>query len=370
METEPDGVEAVATAEEGRHLASPPLLIVDAVEHYFDAQGLGAGPIRWGRIGGGQSNVTYRIERGCDVFVLRRGPRPPLARSTHDMVREARILRLVGASGTPVPRILAVCDDESVLGVPFYVMEFVEGVIITDDIPAGLFSFADRRATSETAVDELVRLHRIDVSSGDLATLGRPAGYLERQVRRFAALWDVNATRDVPEVARISAWLAGNMPHTQAHSVVHGDYRLGNLMFAADEPARVVSILDWEMATLGDPLADLGYLTATYAEPGGFGTPLELTTVTREPGYLSRAELVERYRQRMPFDLDPLPWYQALALWKAAIFSEAIYTRWLSGERPDDTVFGPSLEAGVPRLLEAAMGFAGLAAPTDVEPAG
>ena len=123
-----------------------------------------------------------------------------------------------------------------------------------------------------------------------------------------------------------------------------------------------MGILDWEMATVGDPLADLGYLTATYAEPGSFPTPLEMTSVTREPGYLSREQLISRYRERMELNLDALPWYQTLALWKASIFCEAIYTRWLRGERPHDTGFGPSLEAGVPRLLAGARQFAGVTA--------
>jgi len=140
--------------------------------------------------------------------------------------------------------------------------------------------------------------------------------------------------------------------------VVHGDFRLGNLMYAPEAPARVVGLLDWEMSTVGDPLADLGYLTATYADPGGAPTPLELSSVTRNPGYPTSQDLAEHYGARTGLDLTPLPWYQALALWKSAIFCEAIYTRWLKGERPHDTEFGPTLEAGVPRLVESAREYA------------
>ncbi|UDL96852.1 phosphotransferase [Streptomyces longhuiensis] len=159
---------------------------------------------------------------------------------------------------------------------------------------------------------------------------------------------------------RIAGWLGRNLPTSQAATVVHGDYRMGNLMFAPRAPAEFVAILDWEVATLGDPLADLGYVTATYSEAGSPTTPLELTPVTQALGYLTRLQLADRYQSRTGLDLTPLPWYQTLALWKAAIFCEAIYTRWQRGERPNDTVFGPSLEAGVPRLLEMAAQYAGL----------
>jgi aminoglycoside phosphotransferase (APT) family kinase protein len=151
----------------------------------------------------------------------------------------------------------------------------------------------------------------------------------------------------------VGAWLAARIPAGQATSVVHGDYRLGNLMLHLDAPARVLAVLDWEMATLGDPLADVGYLTATYTDGDAGPTPLDLSPVTRRPGYPTAAQLAERYAAATGLDLSPLPWYQTLALWKAAIFCEAMYTRWLRGERPGDT-FAPTLERGVPTLLERA----------------
>ncbi|MFJ6516986.1 phosphotransferase family protein [Streptomyces filamentosus] len=362
MHTVPDGVEVVASRERARDLPGPPLLVLDAVTGFLDAHGIGHGPLAWQRIGDGQSNVTYLIERGGRSVVLRRGPRPPLPKSTHDMVREARVQRILGEHGVPVPEILAVCEDESLLGVPFYLMSRLDGTVVTDTVPPHLSSAAQRRATSEAVVDSLVALHGLDVSGGELASLGRPEGYLRRQVERFRGLWEVNTTRSLPAVERIGDWLGRNLPASQAASVVHGDYRMGNLMFAPRAPARVLAILDWEMATLGDPLADLGYLTATYSEAGNPATPLELTRVTRSPGYLTQRQLAERYRSRTGLDLTPLPWYQTLALWKAAIFCEAIHTRWQRGERPHDTSFGPSLERGVPRLLERAGHFAGLTA--------
>ncbi|MES2169800.1 MAG: phosphotransferase family protein [Actinomycetota bacterium] len=360
MPMKPDGIEVVATVDDAHRLPLPPLLIVDEVQQYLDREGLGRGPIEWSRIGDGQSNITYRIRRGDDQFVLRRGPRPPHPRSAHDMVREARIQALLGGAGVPVPRILAICEDESVLGVPFYVMEYLDGVVITDQLPRGLDDDADRPAIAFAAIDSLIALHRVDVSSGPLAEFGRRDGYLRRQVTRFGSLWEQNSRRGLADVALIGRWLSDHLPESQAVTVVHGDYRIGNLMFSAGRPARVSAILDWEMATLGDPLADLGYLTATYSVPGGIATPMDLTTVTREPGFPSRAHLVERYQKSMKLDLSDLGWYQALALWKAAIFCEAMYTRWLDGERPGDTTFAPTLGLGIPALLEAAKSVGGI----------
>ncbi|GAB3518459.1 phosphotransferase family protein [Arthrobacter monumenti] len=364
MQNHPDGIEVVGTSADAANLELPPLLIVDAVTDFLDAHRLGSGRISWERIGDGQSNITYRIERGGQTFVLRRGPRPPLPKSTHDMVREARIQKAVGSQGVPVPEILAVCDDSAILGVPFYIMSFLEGSVLTDTTPGYLDAPEHRKATSAAVVDTLVKLHEVDVTIPEVASFGRPDGYLSRQVERFAALWNVNTTRKLPDVEKLGDWLRNNLPQSQRAAVVHGDYRTGNLMFGPTAPPKVTAVLDWEMATLGDPLADLGYLTATYAEPGSLSTTMELTSVTRQPGYLDRNGLIERYRDQTGLDVTALPWYQTLALWKAAIFSEAIYTRWLKGERPHDKVFGPSLEAGVPRLLESAGQFAGIAVPS------
>jgi aminoglycoside phosphotransferase (APT) family kinase protein len=350
---EPDGAEVVATAADAEGLERPPLLVLDAVRAFLDSRGLGAGPISWQRIGDGQSNITYLLRRGEDRMVLRRGPRPPLPRSTHDMLREARIQQLLRPTGVPLPRIYAVCDDESVLGVPFYVMEALDGTVITDEIPDALNPLEQRSATGEALVDTLVQLHAVDVQQGEIAALGRPDGYLRRQVERFGTLWDLNTTRSLPQVAEIGAWLGRNIPQSQAAAVVHGDYRLGNVMLHVDVPARVQAVLDWEMAALGDPLADVGYLTATYTDGDGELTPLDLSPITRLPGYPRASQLAERYATATGLDLSPLPWYETLALWKAAIFCEAMYTRWLRGERPGDD-FAPRLEHGVPLLLERA----------------
>jgi len=329
-------------------------VVIGRLTNFLDSRGLGTGPLTWERVGEGQSNITYRLARGDTTLVLRRGPQPPFPSSTHDMMREARIQQLLRPHGVPVPEVLAVCPDDDVLGVPFYVMEWLDGCVITGSAPAALDTEPQRRATSLALVHALVQLHAVDVTREPLASFGKAAGYLERQVRRFAGLWEVSSVRHLPEVARLATWLTGNLPPASAVSVVHGDFRLGNLMLRRQPPAATLAILDWEMAALGDPLADLGYLTATYTDRTSLATPLHLSPVTARIGYLSSAELASEYAERTGADLRALPWYEILALWKAAVFCEAIYTRWIKGERPNDQTFAPSLEVGVPTLLAAA----------------
>ncbi|MFD6136410.1 phosphotransferase family protein [Isoptericola sp. NPDC060257] len=349
----PDGVDVVRAPRPGGgavEAARPPLLVLDPLERFLDDVGIPAGELAWRRIGDGQANVTYELRRGGQRVVLRRGPRPPFPPSAHDMVREARVVAAVGTAGVPVPAVRAVCPDDAVVGAPFYLMELVEGEVVTGRLPDGFDGSGDRAVLVHAAVDALADLHAVPLE-GDVAALGRPDGYLDRQVRRFAQLWPLNTRRSVPLVESLAERLAATRPEGERAAVVHGDYRLGNLMFAA--PDRVAAILDWEMATLGDPLADLGYLVATYSAPGSAPTPMDLTPVTAGPGFPSRADLVDRYAARTGADVTALPWYEALALWKSAIFCEAMYSRWLDGQRPDDD-FAPALADGVPALAEAA----------------
>jgi aminoglycoside phosphotransferase (APT) family kinase protein len=273
------------------------------------------------------------------------------------MLREARVLAAL-AGRARVPRVLGVCPDDDVLDVPFYVMEELHGLVVTDALPPALASAGARRSAGDDLVDALAELHAVDVESAGLSGFGRPDGYLERQVRRFAALWEVNATRDLPLVGELAAWLGASLPVSGAACVVHGDYRLGNVMLERERP-RVLALLDWELATLGDPLADLGYLVATYSDAGSPGTALELSRVTRSDGFPSRAELAERYAERSARAVDALAWYETLALWKAAVFCEGLYGRALRGETTDAWTRG--LEHGVPGLLRAAAATAELA---------
>lgn len=346
----------VETEAAAAGLEKPPLLVLDRVRAFLDGHGLGAGDVRARRIGeGGGSNFTFLLERDEGRFVLRRPPRPPLPPSAHDVVREARLqLALRDAGFTRLPSIVAVGDDESVLGVPFYVMDYIEGFVPTDVLPPGLESEPARRVLGDDLVDSLVEIHAADVSSPELAAFARPGSYNERQVRRFMQLWEINKTREIPQVEHVGARLADTMPTALPETVVHGDFRLGNMMVASAETSRILAVLDWEMGAIGDPRADVGYLLATYSEPGGPRNPLGASPVTALPGFPTRDELVDRYVARSGREVEPLRWFEALALWKAAVFCEAIYGRFLRGELGAEDDRAARFEHGVPQLADAA----------------
>jgi aminoglycoside phosphotransferase (APT) family kinase protein len=343
-------VEVVDTPAEAAALPLPPLVVRRPLEAWLGESGLGSGPIGVTRIGTGHSNATFLLERAGERMVLRRPPRPPLPPSAHDMLREARVLTAL-AGRARVPRVLAVCRDADVLGVPFYVMEELTGDVVTDALPDALATAEARGAAGHDLVDALVELHAVDIASAGLSDFGRPEGYLERQVRRFGALWEHNATRELPLVGELATWLGAALPASGGACVVHGDYRLGNVMLDRRAP-RVLALLDWELATLGDPLADLGYLVATYSDATSRPTVLDLSPVTRFAGFPDRARLVERYAERSGRSVDALAWYETLALWKAAVFCEGLYGRYLRGETADPWTGG--LREGVPGLLRAA----------------
>jgi len=342
--------DVVDTAEEAARLELPPLLIREPLERFLDAHGLGQGPLEARRIGEGHSNYTFLIQRGDARVVVRRPPRPPLPPSAHDVLREARLLAALEPTPVRVPRVLAVGEEEEVLGVPFYVMEEMEGTVITSEIPAALDRPEERRRISEELLDALVELHDVDWRACGLEGFGKSSGYLERQLRRFGGLWEHNKTRELPVVEEVGDWLARNLPESPESTIVHGDYRLGNVMVATEPPPDLVAIFDWELATIGDPLADLGYLTVTWVEPDdpddmSFAS---LSAATRRGGFLTREELVARYQERSGRSVSALNWYQALALWKAAVFMEGNYKRFASGASDDEYL--ASFDEGVPAL--------------------
>ena len=331
------------------------LLPAAPLESFLNAHGIGSGPVRATRIGDGASNLTYRIERSGARVVLRRPPPPPLPPSAHDMVREARVQAGLARAGVRVPRILAVCEDPGVLGVPFYLMEEIDGVVVGAALPDALDAPAERRRLGEELIDALADLHAVDWRACGLDTIGKPSGYLERQLRRWSGLWEINATRELRACLEVADKLRATVPDSGATTVVHGDYRLGNVMVARDAPARLLAILDWEMATLGDPLADLGYLIVCWSEVGAPPHPLLMGVVTERPGFPTRAQLAARYAERTGRDVSRLSWYEAFSLWKAAVFCEAIHGRYLRGERAD--AWAGALGDGVPRLLALADGY-------------
>ncbi|MGI8512233.1 MAG: phosphotransferase family protein [Solirubrobacteraceae bacterium] len=341
--------DVVATHDDGARNGRPPLLVIEPLLAFLDEHGLGEGELEAAPVGEGHSNVTYLVRRGDAEVVLRRPPRPPLPPSAHDVLREARVLRAL-AGCARVPRVLAVCDDESVIGAPFYVMEKLDGHVVTSELPEDLDAPDDRRRVGEELVDALVEVHAADWETAGLEGFGKPAGYLERQLRRFGGLWEHNRTRDVPEVERVGAWLADNLPQSCPATVVHGDFRMGNVMYAPEAPARLTAIFDWEMATIGDPLADVGYLCALWVDRDD--PPLgrfELSGVTREDGFLRRDELVARYEERSGRSVTDIRWYQTLALWKSIVFMEGNYRRAVTGATDD-----PYLKAFGDGVLELA----------------
>jgi aminoglycoside phosphotransferase (APT) family kinase protein len=334
-----------------------PLLVLDRVQAFLDEHDLGSGDLSAQRIGeGGGSNFSFLLVRADGSrFVLRRPPRPPLPPTAHDVVRESRLQLALAPLGIRVPNIRAVCEDTSLLGVPFYVMDYIEGHVVTTELPAPLDADpAARRRLADDLVDTLVEIHAADVSTPGLAAFARPGNYNERQVRRFAQLWEINQTRELAVVVEVGEWLAANVPEQLPATVVHGDYRLGNMIVEHERPDRIAAVLDWEMGTIGDPRADVGYLVATYSEPGGQSNPLGTSPVTATDGFPSRAELVVRYAERSGREIESPEWFEALALWKAAVFCEAIYGRYVRGELTEADERARRFEAGVPLLAETA----------------
>jgi aminoglycoside phosphotransferase (APT) family kinase protein len=343
----------VDTPEEAAALDLPPLLVRRPLEAHLDEHGLGSGPIEAEPVGEGHSNVTYLIRREGGEWVLRRPPRPPLPPSAHDVLREAWLLRSVESADVRTPRVVLTCDDPGVIGAPFYVMDRVEGDVITTEIPEPLDQPGHRARIAEELIDSLVEIHAVDWEACGLQGYGKPTGYLERQLRRFSGLWEHNKTREVEALDRVTEWLRDNLPESPEATIVHGDYRLGNTMFAPGAPARLVAIFDWELSTIGDPLADLGYLTATYPEPGDDEMTLfGLAAVTTREGFPTRDQLIAQYEERSARSMSDVRWYQALALWKSAVFLEGSYKRLLAGTTDDP--FFRRLDRGVPEIAERA----------------
>ncbi len=307
-------------------------------------------PLELEHISGGHSNETFFVRRGACEWVLRRPPRGPLLPTAHDVLREYRILHALNATDLPAPRVLSACDDPGVIGAPFYIMERVLGVVIHEHLPAYGADLAGRRAISRALVDALIALHQVDWRAIGLAGLSKPDGYLARQLRRWTSQLERPRPRALPELDRITAWLIAHLPVSGPTTIVHGDYRFGNVIYAADEP-RVAAIVDWEMATLGDPLADVGILLSSWHEPDDPVTVImaQLSPLTDRVGLFTRAELVDYYAERTGRPVRDLAFYQVLAQWKTAILLEGSYTRFVAGTTDDP--FFETLEQGIPQLV-------------------
>jgi len=303
---------------------------------------------------GGRSNLTYYVSSPAGSVVLRRPPLRAVRPTAHDMTREHRVLSALHSTAVPVPRPLLLCADPDVLGAPFYVMERVDGVIARDHLPEGYAPPARRPAMTDALVDVLADLHDVDPAAVGLEGFGRPDGYLDRQLRRWAGEWQALRTGDEPPgVDALAAELVAKVPREPSGPVVHGDYRLDNVVLDPADPTRVAAVLDWEMSTLGDPLADLGLLLVYWQPaPGTVVTP----SVTSLPGFPGRSALVERYATRRDVDPSALPWYVALGCFKLAVVVAGIVARQRAGAMVDNTDdglgarIGPLAEAGLSAL--------------------
>ena len=334
----------------------PPLVDESKLAAYLAERLPGSGELRVERHQAGHSNETFFVSRGSDEWVLRRPPRGAFLPTAHDVGREFRVLSALGATPVRVPRTMLMCDDESVIGAPFYVMERVRGVVIRDRLP-DVFDEPHRAAIGEELVDALVELHSVDPNAAGLEGFGKPTGYLDRQLRRWKGQMELTLplTRPIPELEQVGEWLHDHQPASQATTIVHGDYKLDNVMYADKPPARLAAILDWEMSTLGDPLADVGWMISFWREAGDPTEDVLARTsrVTELPGMAGRADLADRYARATGRDLDRLSWYQVLAIWKLAILLEGSYARHLAG-MTDDPFFA-EMEQGVPALARLAL---------------
>lgn len=338
---------------------APTLMDVEALGRYLATTLPGPGadePLSVKRIRGGHSNETFFVQRGEQRWALRRPPLGHLLPTAHDVGREYRVLRGLEHTAAPVPAPILMCEDTSVIGAPFYLMRWVDGAVIRAELPRAFQAdVAARAGLGDEVIDRLADLHAVDWQAVGLADLGKPTGYLERQVRRWSGQLDASRNRPLPDLDAVTTWLAANIPASPPATIVHGDYRLDNLIFAPEPPARARAILDWEMATLGDPLADLGYLLSFWREPGdpdnGLGDAA--WRVTMQPGFPTRAELVARYAARTGRRMDNVAFYVALAIWKLAILLEGSYKRHLAGATDDP--FFATLGEGVPALARQAL---------------
>jgi aminoglycoside phosphotransferase (APT) family kinase protein len=306
--------------------------------------------LRFSQISGGRSNITYHVCGGGREWVLRRPPLGHVLPTAHDMTREYRVLSALVDTPVPVPRAIALCDDAAVNDSPFYVMEYTPGVVLQDDLPEGFATeAADRRAISQALVDALALLHAVDYRAVGLEGFGRPEGYLERQVRRWAKQWSGNETSPLAEIDELGRRLGRALPPRSDSTIVHGDYRLGNLALDPGDPSRIVAIFDWEMATLGDPLADLGFTLIYWSEAGDGFPSGTLPSVTVRPGFFTRGEVIEAYARASGRSVESIDFYQVLALYKLAVISEGIYKR---------AQLGKTLGEGFDRMSRASAGLA------------
>jgi aminoglycoside phosphotransferase (APT) family kinase protein len=308
-------------------------------------------------VAGGRSNLTFIVSSSAGEVVLRRPPLSSVLPTAHDMRREHRVMTALGDTAVPVPRTLSLCEDDAVIGAPFYVMDRVVGHVVRDEMPTGYAtSAADRLAIGHGLMDVLASLHEVDPAAVGLGGYGRPDGYLTRQVRRWTQQWEATRRDDEPagpDLDRLAARLAAELPASPSGPIVHGDYRLYNVILDPGVPGRIAAVLDWELSTLGDPLADLGLLYV-YWQDADDNSALQagglLPSVTRMPGFPTRRELLDRYAARTSRDLAALPWYVGFACFKLVVILAGVAARGRAGAMIGDGFV--EMAARIPPLVE------------------
>lgn len=302
---------------------------------------------------GGHANLTYLLRYGDREYVLRRPPLGPVAPRSHDMVREYHALAALGPHYAPAPRVFVLCEDASVIGAPFFVMERRHGIVVRRTMPEEIADDPSvRRRVGEAAIDALADLHAVPVA-GPVAALGKPEGFVARQIHGWAERWQRAKTDDLPAMEELAAWLAARIPAPLAPTVVHNDFKLDNMMLDRADPGRVVAVLDWDMTTLGDPRIDVGTLLGYWPEAGD---PPERLAIAMQPTYLdgfpTRAEVVARYAARSGRDLSAIGFFETFALFKLAVVLQQIYVRFVRGQTKDERF--AAMGESVRRLAEIA----------------
>ncbi|MFF4954050.1 phosphotransferase family protein [Streptomyces chattanoogensis] len=308
----------------------PPGLDLTRLREHLDRErpGLAGGPLSAQLIEGGRSNLTYRVTDGASSWVVRRPPLGHVLATAHDMRREHRVISALYETPVPVPEALLLCEDESVIGAPFYVMELVEGTPYRTADQLAPLGAERTHGVVLSLVDTLVDLHAVDPEAAGLGDFGRPEGFLERQLRRWGKQLGASKNRELPGIDELHESLGRALPASPAPAVVHGDYRLDNVLIGADDTVRAV--LDWEMSTLGDPLTDLGLLVMYSQDLGLADSPV--STTSGAAGHPSPAELIERYAARSGRDTSSISWYTAFAWFKLAVILEGIHYRFTLGQ--------------------------------------
>ncbi len=323
------------------------------VEGWFSGNVAGATPpLAFERVSGGRSNLTFRVtDAEGRQWALRRPPLGSRLGSAHDMSREYRAISALTPTEVPVPPAIGLCEDESVNGAPFYVMGFVDGVVVRDQADGQRFDESHRREIGEQVVDTLAAIHAVDPDAVGLGDLGRKDGYVNRQLRRWHGQWDQSKTRELAAIDHVHDRLAERIPEPGPATIVHGDYRLDNMILTPE--GRVAAVVDWELCTLGDPLADVGLLLVYWAQPQDEVIAL-MDAATVLPGFMSRDELKRRYAQRSGRDLSQIDFYVALGYWKLAIILEGVFARYAAGAYGKGDEDFRQFQELVVRLAEAA----------------